>query len=262
MSWAACVGLLIRVETFKNCHGTGNHIVLGLERILKKAIEKGVVSPNAQLSDSEVYNLIFEPGFSTAAQVTDISGRGVGMDVVRRNIHEMRGKIRISSVEGHGSTSTIFLPLTLAIIEGLIIKVGSQRFVVPVSSVRESFRITSDMLTSTLGKGEVLNVRNQLIPLLRLSHYLTIDDATEDVNNGIVIHLESEHQSRCLLVDALVGKQEVVIKNLGDVYDNDPAIAGGTILGDGQVVLILDPSALVKLSNKSMEPSGMADSLF
>ncbi|MDA0750785.1 MAG: chemotaxis protein CheA [Verrucomicrobia bacterium] len=251
-------------------HQSGNIVIeitddgagLSRERILKKAIEKGVVSPNAQLSDSEVYNLIFEPGFSTAAQVTDISGRGVGMDVVRRNIHEMRGKIRISSVEGHGSTFTIFLPLTLAIIEGLIIKVGSQRFVVPVSSVRESFRITSDMLTSTLGKGEVLNVRNQLIPLLRLSHYLTIDDATEDVNNGIVIHLESEHQSRCLLVDALVGKQEVVIKNLGDVYDNDPAIAGGTILGDGQVVLILDPSALVKLSNKSMEPSGMADSLF
>jgi two-component system chemotaxis sensor kinase CheA len=251
-------------------HQSGNIVIeitddgagLSRERIMKKAIEKGVVSPNAQLSDSEVYNLIFEPGFSTAAQVTDISGRGVGMDVVRRNIHEMRGKIRISSVEGHGSTFTIFLPLTLAIIEGLIIKVGSQRFVVPVSSVRESFRITSDMLTSTLGKGEVLNVRNQLIPLLRLSHYLTIDDATEDVNNGIVIHLESEHQSRCLLVDALVGKQEVVIKNLGDVYDNDPAIAGGTILGDGQVVLILDPSALVKLSNKSMEPSGMADSLF
>ena len=251
-------------------HQSGNIVIeitddgagLSRERILKKAIEKGVVSPNAQLSDSEVYNLIFEPGFSTAAQVTDISGRGVGMDVVRRNIHEMRGKIRISSVEGHGSTFTIFLPLTLAIIEGLIIKVGSQRFVVPVSSVRESFRITSDMLTSTLGKGEVLNVRNQLIPLLRLSHYLTIDDATEDVNNGIVIHLESEHQSRCLLVDALVGKQEVVIKNLGDVHDNDPAIAGGTILGDGQVVLILDPSALVKLSNKSMEPSGMADSLF
>ena len=251
-------------------HQSGNIVIeitddgagLCRERIFKKAVEKGVVSPNAQLSDSEVFNLIFEPGFSTAAQVTDISGRGVGMDVVRRNIHEMRGKIRISSVEGHGSTFTIFLPLTLAIIEGLIIKVGSQRFVVPVSSVRESFRITPDMLTSTLGKGEVLNVRNQLIPLLRLSHYLTIDDATEDINNGIVIHLESEHQSRCLLVDALVGKQEVVIKNLGDVYDNDPAIAGGTILGDGQVVLILDPSALVKLSNKSMEPAGMADSLF
>jgi len=179
--------------------------------------------------------------------VTDISGRGVGMDVVHRNIRQLRGRIDIQSEEGRGSRFTIYLPLTLAIIEGLILQVGGQRFILPVTCVRESFRPTRSMLTQLFGKGEVLNVRGDLVSMLRLGDHLDIPEACRDIEKGIMIHIESEHLSRCLFVDALVGKQEVVIKNLGEVYQTDPAIAGGTILGDGQVALILDPDALVRL---------------
>jgi two-component system chemotaxis sensor kinase CheA len=226
---------------------------LSVSRIRAKAVERGLISAQEQLSDREVLDLIFAPGFSLAAKVTDLSGRGVGMDVVRRNIERLRGTIEIDSVEGRGTTFTIGLPLTLAIIEGLLIEVGDQRFVVPTLSVRESFRPLPSMLSVVQGRGMMVNVRGTLLPLLRLADYLQIPAAVTDPTKGLVMVLEAGQECRCVLVDALVGKQEVVIKSLGETFRDQQAFAGAAILGDGRVGLILDTTALVRLKLKHGE---------
>lgn len=220
---------------------------LNRERIRQKAIEKGLVRPNDELSESEIFGLIFAPGFSTAEKVTDISGRGVGMDVVRRNIEKLRGKVEIQSTLGAGSKFTIFLPLTLAIIDGMIVGVGGDRYILPTLAVRESFRPTADMISSVHGRAEVINVRGRLLPLLHLHQLFGIQARATQPTEGIVIVVEWDHQSRCLLVDDLVGKQEVVIKSLGETFANNKTLAGAAILGDGRVGLILDVNALVSL---------------
>ncbi|MCC6233733.1 MAG: chemotaxis protein CheA [Verrucomicrobiales bacterium] len=215
------------------------------DRILNKAIEKGLVPRGAELTDSEVFDLIFAPGFSTAEKVTDISGRGVGMDVVRRNIEKLRGKVEIHSTLGKGSRFTIYLPLTLAIIDGMIVGIGQHRYIVPTLAVRESFRPTADMVSTVQGRAEVVNVRGKLIPLLRLHEYFGIESRAVQPTEGIVIVIESDRESRCVLVDDLLGKQEVVIKSLGETFKRSPSLAGAAILGDGRVGLILDVDALV-----------------
>lgn len=220
---------------------------LSKDRILKKAIEKGVVGPGDNLSEKEIFNLIFAAGFSTAEVVTEISGRGVGMDVVRKNIEKLRGKIDIISTPGRGSTFTIYLPLTLAIIDGLIVGVGSERYILPTLSVCESFRPTREMVHTLHERGEMVNVRGRLAPLLRLYDYFGITPASTDPTEGIVVVVESGQDLRCVLVDQLIGKQEVVIKNLGETFKQNRALAGGAILGDGRVGLILDAEALVQL---------------
>jgi two-component system chemotaxis sensor kinase CheA len=254
-----------RVAKGKSAHGTvrlsayhqgGNMVIeiaddgggLNKKRILEKAVERGIVSPDAGLEDHQIYELIFAAGFSTAEQITDISGRGVGMDVVKQNIGKLRGKIEIDSTPGQGTTFRIFLPLTLAIIDGLIARVGDQRYIFPTLSVCESFRPTPDMITTIGGKGEVVKVRDKLRPLLRLYDYFKIAPRSTDPAKSLLIVVESANQQRCVMVDELIGKQEVVIKSLDERFKGNKALAGAAILGDGKVGLILDPSALVGAS--------------
>jgi len=226
---------------------------LNKERILAKAIENGLVKPDAALSDSEIFGLIFAAGFSTAEAITDISGRGVGMDVVRRNIENLRGKIEITSTPGEGTTFTISLPLTLAIIDGLIVGVGPERYIIPTLSVRESFRPTPEMLSTVYGRGEMVNVRGRLTPLLRLHRHFNIEARVANPTEGILVVVESGADRRCVMVDDLLGKQEVVIKSLGEQFKRNGALAGGAILGDGRVGLILNVDALVKLEEPDTE---------
>ena len=217
------------------------------DRLLAKALEKGLVKGGESLSDQEIFNLIFAPGFSTAAVVTDISGRGVGLDVVRKNIDKLRGRIEIQSTPGQGSTFTLSLPLTLAIIDGLIVSVGSQRYILPALAVRESFRPTADMLSRVHGRGEMVNVRGRLSPLLRLYEHFAIQPESPQPTEGIVVVVEADGAARGILVDRLIGKQEVVIKTLGETFQQNHSLAGAAILGDGRVGLILDVNSLVNL---------------
>lgn len=228
------------------------------DKILKKAIEKGIIKADQQLPDKEIFDLIFAPGFSTADQITDISGRGVGMDVVKRNIEKLRGKVEITSVEGQGSVFNIYLPLTLAIIDGLIVNVGNERFILPTLSVRESFRPTPQMLSTVHERGEMVNVRGRLYPLLRLYKAFGIQPKSENPEEGIVIVIEAGQDVRCILVDVLLGKQEVVIKSLGETFKANPAVAGAAIMGDGRVGLILDVNTLVRIRQMGPVPVGKA----
>jgi len=240
-------------------HKSGNIVIeieddgLGINRgrILEKAVENGLLSPGEKPDDKDLLYLILRPGFSTAAVVTAISGRGVGMDVVHRNISRLRGKIDIRSVSGQGTVFTIRLPLTLAVIDGLIIRVGGQRYILPTISVRESFPPKSCQITSLPGGGELVQMRKEVIPLLRLREHFQMKEDTGCPGDGILVVIESDGKKRCLMADELVGKQEVVIKNLGEVFKTDPMVSGGAILGDGCVGLILDAAALVHLDPES-----------
>lgn len=213
---------------------------LDREKILSKAQRNGLVQDGAHLSDNEVFNLIFEPGFSTAEQVTEISGRGVGMDVVRKHVQKLRGRIEIQSKQGQGTTFLLRLPLTLAIIEGLVVKVGREQYIVPIFAVKELFRPSPEALSSIHGQDEMALVRGRLLPLVRLHRYFGVKPRAENPCDGLLLVAESQEKTFCLLVDELVGKQEVVIKSLGERLKNIEGIAGGAILGDGRVGLILD----------------------
>ncbi|WP_293663130.1 chemotaxis protein CheA, partial [Rhodoferax sp. OV413] len=217
------------------------------ERILAKAIERGLVRPDASLSKEEINALIFLPGFSTAEKVTDLSGRGVGMDVVRGNIDSLRGRVDVQSTLGKGSTFTITLPLTLAIIDGLMVGVGDERYIIPTLSVRESFKPRMGMVNTVYEREEMISVRGRQTPLLRLGNYLGTGGKAQEVEDGIVVVVESGGVSRGILVDHLIGKQEVVIKSLGPTFEDQNLVSGGAVLGDGWVGLILDVDTLVKL---------------
>ncbi len=242
------------------CHRGGNIVIeiaddgagLNRERILSKAVAAGLASANDALSDNEIFQFIFHAGLSTAEKVTDISGRGVGMDVVRRNVEKLHGKIGIQSALGQGSTFTVQLPLTLAIIDGMLVGVGAHRYILPTLNVRKSFRPTADMISVVQGRGEIVNVRGQLWPLLRLHEYFNVKTEVTDPTRGTVIMIGTGVQNRCILVDELLGKQEVVIKSLGETFKRNRALAGGAILGDGSVGLILDVDALVQLRSVEM----------
>jgi two-component system, chemotaxis family, sensor kinase CheA len=219
---------------------------LNRERIRAKGIARGLIAADAQPSEKEIFNLIFAPGFSTAEKVTEISGRGVGMDVVQRNISKLRGKIEISSQPGAGSKFSIHVPLTLAIIDGLIFSVGNDRFIVPTFCVRESFRPETGMISTIRKWGEVVSVRGHFSPLVRLDRRFGLQAEHTDPTQGIIIVVETNHQSCGLLVDRLLGKQEVVIKGLGEAFKQNRAVAGAAILGDGEVGLILDVNGLLQ----------------
>jgi two-component system chemotaxis sensor kinase CheA len=215
-------------------------------KIKAKAVQKGLISAQKELSESEAFNLIFEPGFTTAAQVTNVSGRGVGMDVVRRHIEKLRGRIEIRSSVGRGAAFLLKLPLTLAIIDGLVVGVGCERYIVPLFAVREMFRPTSETIWTVEHRAEMALVRGALLPVFRLYRRFGVKPRSEDPTESVLVVAEVEGACYCLVVDELIGKQEVVIKSLGAAFRNVTGIAGGAILGDGRVGLILDLDRLLK----------------
>jgi two-component system chemotaxis sensor kinase CheA len=222
---------------------------LNQAKILRKAIEKGLVSADAQPTESEIFNLIFHPGFSTADQITDVSGRGVGMDVVRKSVQKLRGRIDVSSRPGEGTTFLLKLPLTLAIIDGLVVGVGGQRYIVPIFAVREMLKPPEDSISTLQGRQEMAMVRGSLLPLVRLHQRFGVKPRFENPWDSLLIVSESGGRQFCLMVDELIGKQEVVIKSLGETMANIAGVAGGAILGDGRVGLILDLEGLFGAKN-------------
>ncbi len=217
---------------------------LNREKILKKAKEKKLIEHGDHMSDNDVFALIFEPGFSTADQITDISGRGVGMDVVKRQIQKLRGRIDIQSVRGQGTTFFLKLPLTLAIIDGLVIGVGEERYILPIYAVHESLRPSEEMVSTLPNGSEVALIRGTLLPVVRLNRQFGIEARSENLSESLFVICEGQGKRFCIVVDELIGKQEVVIKSLGKIFKNVPGIAGGAILGDGRVGLILDVEAI------------------
>ena len=213
---------------------------LNRAKIIEKAIQRGLIASADDLADNEIYNLIFQPGFSTAAQVTNVSGRGVGMDVVRRHIEKLRGRIEIRSTAGQGATFLLKLPLTLAIIDGLVVGVGQERYILPLFAVREMFRPTAETIWTVQQRNEMALVRGTLLPVVRLYRLFGVQPKNQDPLAGVLVVAEVEGQRFCVLVDELIGKQEVVIKTLGETFKNVTGVAGGAILGDGRVGLILD----------------------
>jgi two-component system chemotaxis sensor kinase CheA len=217
---------------------------LDAAKILQKAQQKGLVEEGAVLSPAAIFQLIFEPGFSTADKITDISGRGVGMDVVRKHVEKLRGRIEIQSVQGQGTTFSLFFPLTLAIINGLVVAVGEHRYILPIFSVREMLRPTREMLFTVQGRQEMILIRGELLPLVRLYQRFSVTPGTEDLCQGVLVVAEFGDTQFCLFVDDLVGQQEIVIKSLDESFDNCAGLAGCAILGDGRVGLILDVASV------------------
>ena len=239
--------------TLSAFHQGGNIVIaiaddgggLNTDRIREKAIAQELISASDDLTPAEIHQLIFRPGFSTAEKVTEISGRGVGMDVVRRNIEAMRGRIEIQSTPGAGTTFYIKLPLTLAIVDGLLLSVGQQRFVLPTFSVRESLRPTREQVHQVQGAPCMIQVRDHLLPLIRLADLFGIDSPVHDPCEATVVVVEDDGRCAGVIVDALIGKQEVVIKPLGDQFAGVRGVSGGAILGDGRIGLILDAPGVI-----------------
>ena len=229
---------------------------LNRERILAKALSSGLPVSDA-MSDEEVGMLIFAPGFSTAEQVTDVSGRGVGMDVVKRNIQEMGGHVEIASKQGKGTTIRILLPLTLAILDGMSVRVADEVFILPLNAVMESLQPRAEDLKPLAGGECVLEVRGEYLPLVELWNVFDVQDAKTEATQGIVVILQSAGKRYALLVDQLIGQHQVVVKNLESNYRKVPGISAATILGDGSVALIVDVSALQSL-NREKRVAGAA----
>jgi two-component system chemotaxis sensor kinase CheA len=225
---------------------------IDVEAVKAKAVERGLISPNKLLTDIEAFNLIFEPGFSTAKQVTSISGRGVGLDVVRRQIDSLNGTVTVTSEQGKGTKFTIKLPLTLAIIQGLLVRVGQEIYSIPITSVIESLRIKPEEIRK-IDNYEVFNIRSDVISLLRLNRLFGIK-TEESQNYHFIVIVGTAEKKMGFMVDSLIGEEDVVIKPLRDQFTNSPGIAGASILGDGSVSLIIDVSQLLELGlKKEME---------
>lgn len=218
---------------------------LNREKILHKARERGLVQEGTALTDKEVFNLIFEPGFSTADKVTDVSGRGVGMDVVRKHVQKLRGGVDIQSTPGQGTTFFLKLPLTLAIIDGLVVSAAGERYIVPIYAVHEIFRPKPEARFTVEGRDEMVLVRENLLPVTRLHKCFETNAQIEELSDGVLVVAETGGRRFCLFVDQVLGKQEVVIKSLGETFKRLPGISGGAILGDGRVALILDLDTLL-----------------
>lgn len=219
------------------------------DAVLNKAIEKGLVPPGASLTTQQINDLIFQPGFSTAKEITDVSGRGVGMDVVRKNITSLGGAVEVQSEFGKGSTFTIRLPLTLAILDGQTVIVGDEIYIIPLVSIVESIQIKSEMINKVAGKGETFKLRDEYIPIVRLSSVFGIDNAkAQELEEGLLVVVEADRKPCGLFVDDLLAQQQVVIKSLEQNYHRVDGVSGATILGDGSVALILDIPGLLRMS--------------
>ena len=232
---------------------------LNREKILAKALQQGLVASD-NLTDEDVWQLIFAPGFSTAEQITDISGRGVGMDVVKSNIQEMGGRVEITSRAGHGTTTRIVLPLTLAILNGMSVKVGKEVYILPLSYVIESLRPLPEHLHSITNDGHVIRVRGEHLPLIELHRIFNVADAQVNPTQGILVIVQADDARFALLVDELLGQHQVVVKNLETNYRKVPGISAATILGDGSVAFIIDVGAMPRTQRaqsrlKSLTPS-------
>ncbi|MEA3107917.1 MAG: two-component system, chemotaxis family, sensor kinase CheA, partial [Gammaproteobacteria bacterium] len=219
---------------------------LNKDRILAKARERGLVDADALLSDENIYNLIFVAGFSTADTVSDVSGRGVGMDVVRRNINDLGGHVQILSVPDRGSTIRIRLPLTLAILEGQMLRVGKEIYVASLVSIIETVQSKSEDLSRVAGRTELFKHRSDYLPVIRLYDLFGIEPDSRDITDGLLVVLEAEGRRVAMLVDELLAQQQVVIKSLETNFKQVPGLAGATIHGDGTVALILDVPGLVR----------------
>lgn len=224
---------------------------LNRDAIVRKAVERGLIQEGQQLAERDIFNLIFLPGFSTAAKVTDVSGRGVGMDVVKRNIEALRGQVEIQSEVGKGSVFIIRLPLTLAIIDGMILRVGIERYIIPTLSILTTLRPTANDIRTMLHRGEMLMYQGGLVPLFRLNRIYDVPGAVQDPVQAIAIVVEDDGQRAAILADELLGQQQIVIKSLGEAMRGLPGLSGGAIMPDGQVGLILDASGLVGLARRT-----------
>ena len=239
-------------------HHAGNIVIeisddgkgLDPEVLHAKGIEKGIISPDDELTEQQIFHLIFAPGFSTAAQVTDISGRGVGMDVVKRNLEALRGKVEITSEKGKGSTFSIRLPLTLAIIDGMVVRVGDERFIIPTIAIEQSLQPRPEQITTVQNRGEVLNVRGRLVPLVQLGSLFGLS-RRRDPCEAMVVIASSDAGAVGLVLDELIGQQQVVIKSLGERFEGLRGISGAAILGDGRVGLILELTG-IEAAHRSM----------
>jgi len=259
--------------TLNAYHKGGNVVIkvsddgagLNKQAIMEKAQSKGLINGDEELSDRQIYNLLFQPGFSTATTVTDVSGRGVGMDVVRRTIEKLRGQVEVESTEGKGSAFYIKLPLTLAIIDGVIVRVGNEKYVIPTLVIEESIQPAEEDYNYIAGRGETIRVREQILPLLRLHKIFNVENAQENPSEGIVMVVDSGGEKVGILVDQLIDKQEIVIKSMGEKMQRLPGISGGAILGDGTVGLILDMYGLRQVRDadnrekQNLETSGTAE---
>lgn len=245
--------------TLRAYHQGGNIIIevgddgagLNRERILAKARERGMAVPDT-LSDAEVWGLIFEAGFSTAEVVTDVSGRGVGMDVVKRNIHALGGRVEIDSAAGAGTRISVRLPLTLAILDGLSVAVGDEMFIVPLTYIVESLQPAAAEIKTVSGRGRVVHVRGEYLPLVALHEVFNIRPLVAEVHRGIIVILEAENRKVAMFVDALVGQHQVVIKSLESNFRRVNCVSGATIMGDGRVALILDAVAVTRESRQPL----------
>lgn len=227
---------------------------LNRDKIVRKAIAKGLIESDKGMSEGEVFNLIFQPGFSTADRVTDVSGRGVGLDVLRRGVEALRGRIEVSSEFGKGCSFSVRLPLTMAITDGMLVKVGGQRYILPTININMSFRPDAQALSTIAGRGEMVIFQGELMPIFRLHRLFDIDGAVEDPTDGLLIIIGDNDHRCALLVDELLGKQQVVAKSLGDGIGKVQGVSGGAILGDGRVGLILEPQGIAALARQASDP--------
>ncbi|HRD49818.1 MAG: chemotaxis protein CheA [Candidatus Competibacter sp.] len=222
---------------------------LNRDALLRKGLEAGLLKPGEDYSDEQIYDLIFHPGLSTATQISDVSGRGVGMDVVRRNIQDLGGSIQISSQRGHGTQITISLPLTLAILDGQLVSIGQDCYIIPLLSIVESVQLRAGSVNRVAGRGEVLRFRGQHLPILRLYQMFGTEGAVTDLEKGLLVVVEADGRQVGLFVDDLQGQQQVSIKSMEKNFRRVPGVSGATILGDGRVGLILDISGLIRVNN-------------
>jgi two-component system chemotaxis sensor kinase CheA len=242
--------------TISAYHAAGSVVVeieddgkgISKEVILDKAKERGLVTAGAPLNDREVFNLIFEPGFSTAEKVTDVSGRGVGMDVVKKNIESIRGQVEIQSEVGKGSIFKMRLPLTLAIIDGMALRVNQEAYIIPTGSIVRSIKPDSKSISTVLNKGEMVSLSGDLIPVHRLNDLFSIETEKEKSENQLIVVVEDDNKRQAgLIIDELIGRQQIVIKPLGDAMRDIPGISGGAIMPNGQVGLILDVGGIMQM---------------
>ena len=221
------------------------------EAVFNKAIEKGIVDGNTSLTDSQVFDLILEPGFSTAKELSDISGRGVGMDVVKKNIQSLGGRIQIESTEGKGSTFKVHLPLTLAILDGQLVRVGSEIYIIPLITIVESLQAQSELINRVSGDMVVYRLREDNVPVLPIYQLFNLEAETKEVEGSLLVVVEAEDQKIGLMVDDLLAQQQVVIKSLNENYQQVEGISGATILGDGSVAMILDIPGIIQMAQNN-----------